>query len=100
VPHLGVPELLIILLIIIIVFGVGKLPELGGALGRSIREFRKATSGLDEEEKEKERKISCLLVPGRKISCLLVPGGFRWLWLGLWCLLPPSSGQLNLLTPP
>jgi sec-independent protein translocase protein TatA len=56
VPHLGVPELLIILLIIIIVFGVGKLPELGGALGRSIREFRKATSGLDEEEKEKEKK--------------------------------------------
>ncbi len=55
-PHLGVPELLIILLIIIIIFGVGKLPELGGALGKSIREFRKATSGLDEEEKEKEKK--------------------------------------------
>ncbi len=59
-PHLGVPELLIILLIIIIIFGVGKLPELGGALGRSIREFRKATSGLDEEEKaeKKEEKSS------------------------------------------
>lgn len=55
-PHLGVPELLIILLIIIIIFGVGKLPELGGALGRSIREFRKATSGLDEEEKGEEKK--------------------------------------------
>ncbi len=61
-PHLGVPELLIILLIIIIIFGVGKLPELGGALGKSIREFRRATSGLDEEEKgtkeEKEEKKS------------------------------------------
>ncbi len=55
-PHLGVPELLIILLIIIIIFGVGKLPELGGALGKSIREFRKATSGLDEEEKGKEKE--------------------------------------------
>ncbi|MCS7285763.1 MAG: twin-arginine translocase TatA/TatE family subunit [Anaerolineae bacterium] len=55
-PHLGVPELLIILLIIIIIFGVGKLPELGGALGKSIREFRKATSGLDEEEKGEEKK--------------------------------------------
>ncbi len=55
-PHLGVPELLIILLIIIIIFGVGKLPELGGALGRSIREFRKATSGLDEEEESAKKK--------------------------------------------
>ncbi len=46
----GVPELLILLLIIIIVFGVGRLPELGGALGKSIREFREAVSG--EEEKK------------------------------------------------
>lgn len=52
-PHLGVPELLIILLIIIIIFGVGKLPELGKALGKSIREFRKATSDLDEEEEKR-----------------------------------------------
>ncbi len=55
-PHLGVPELLIILLIIIIIFGVGKLPELGGALGKSIREFRRATSGLDEEEESAKKK--------------------------------------------
>ncbi len=46
----GVPELLILLLIIIIVFGVGRLPELGGALGKSIREFREAVSS-DEEKK-------------------------------------------------
>nr|WP_290669373.1 twin-arginine translocase TatA/TatE family subunit [Ardenticatena sp.] len=46
-PNLGVPELLIILVIVVIFFGVGRLPELGGALGRSIREFRKATA---EEE--------------------------------------------------
>lgn len=55
-PQLGVPELLIILLIIIIIFGVGKLPELGGALGRSIREFRQAASGLDEGSGQKEEK--------------------------------------------
>lgn len=47
-PQLGVPELLIILLIVVIFFGVGRLPELGGAIGKSIREFRKAMS---EEEK-------------------------------------------------
>lgn len=40
---LGVPELLIILVVIVIIFGVGRLPEVGGAIGRGIREFRKAT---------------------------------------------------------
>jgi len=43
-PHLGVPELIIILVIVIAVFGVGKLPEVGGAIGRAVREFREATS--------------------------------------------------------
>ncbi|MGQ9586181.1 MAG: twin-arginine translocase TatA/TatE family subunit [Anaerolineae bacterium] len=43
-PRLGVPELLIILVIVIAIFGVGKLPQLGGAIGRAIREFREATS--------------------------------------------------------
>ena len=36
-PHLGVPELLIILVIIVLVFGVGKLPQIGKALGQGIR---------------------------------------------------------------
>lgn len=40
---LGVPELLIIAFIVILVFGVGRLPEVGGAVGKGIREFRKAT---------------------------------------------------------
>ncbi|MHB0876025.1 MAG: twin-arginine translocase TatA/TatE family subunit [Anaerolineae bacterium] len=42
-PHLGLPELLIILVIVIVIFGVGKLPQIGGAIGQSIREFRTAT---------------------------------------------------------
>jgi sec-independent protein translocase protein TatA len=41
---LGVPELLIIAFIILLVFGVGRLPEVGGALGKGIREFRKAST--------------------------------------------------------
>ena len=53
-PTLGVPELIILLVIIIIVFGVGRLPEVGGAIGKSLREFRKATSGMDEEEETKK----------------------------------------------
>ena len=35
-PHLGVPELLIILVIIVLVFGVGKLPQIGKAVGQGI----------------------------------------------------------------
>ena len=55
-PHLGVPELLIILVIIVVIFGIGRLGEVGGALGKGIREFRKASSGgLDEgDEDQKE----------------------------------------------
>jgi sec-independent protein translocase protein TatA len=49
-PHLGVPELLIILVIFILVFGVGKLPQIGKALGQGIREFREGTQGLGEED--------------------------------------------------
>jgi sec-independent protein translocase protein TatA len=40
---LGVPELLIIAFIIILIFGVGRIPEVGGALGKGIREFRNST---------------------------------------------------------
>lgn len=54
----GWPEALIILTVILIVFGVGKLPQVGGALGKGIREFRKGRAGLleagEEEEQEEE----------------------------------------------
>lgn len=50
---IGLPELLIVLVIIIIIFGVGKLPEIGGALGKGIREFRSASQGLEEDESKK-----------------------------------------------
>ncbi|HYI14328.1 MAG TPA: twin-arginine translocase TatA/TatE family subunit [Thermomicrobiales bacterium] len=39
-PSLGWQELLLILVIVIIIFGVGKLPEIGGAMGKGIKEFR------------------------------------------------------------
>lgn len=48
-PQLGVPELIIILVIVIAIFGVGKLPEVGGAVGRAIREFKEATSEQPQE---------------------------------------------------
>jgi sec-independent protein translocase protein TatA len=47
---LGVPELVLILGIIIIIFGAGKLPEIGSALGKSIREFRSATDEVTSKD--------------------------------------------------
>jgi len=44
---LGPTELAIILVIVAVIFGVGRLPEIGGAMGRSIREFKRSSS---EEE--------------------------------------------------
>ena len=44
---MGLPELLVILVIVLIIFGAGKLPELGENLGKGIRNFRKATSEPD-----------------------------------------------------
>ncbi len=52
--RLGPLEIGLILVIILIVFGVGKLPQVGQALGKGIREFNKARSGEDEE-KEKSK---------------------------------------------
>ncbi len=45
---LGVTELIIILVIILIMFGAGKLPEIGEGLGRGIRNFRKSVKAPDE----------------------------------------------------
>ena len=51
---IGMPELLIILVIILIIFGAGKLPEIGSGLGKGIRNFRKATKEIDKENTEKK----------------------------------------------
>jgi sec-independent protein translocase protein TatA len=51
---LGLPELLIILVVIVIIFGVGRLPEIGGALGKGIKEFRSASK---EEEGGEPRQL-------------------------------------------
>lgn len=49
---LGTTELILILAIVLLIFGVGKLPQLGRGLGQSIREFRSSLSGEDEEGEE------------------------------------------------
>lgn len=55
---IGMPELLVILVIILIIFGAGKLPEIGAGLGKGIKNFRKASSGSEEvEDKTEKAKI-------------------------------------------
>lgn len=46
----GLPEILLIILVIVLLFGGRKIPELMKGLGSGIREFKKASSGADEEE--------------------------------------------------
>jgi sec-independent protein translocase protein TatA len=46
---IGMPELIIILIIILVIFGAGKLPEIGSGIGKGIRNFKKATSEKPEE---------------------------------------------------
>ena len=53
---IGIPELLIILVIVILIFGIGKLPSVAKDLGKSIREFKKATTTQEEDEEEAEVK--------------------------------------------
>ena len=51
---MGPWEIALILVIILIVFGVGKLPQVGNAIGKGIRSFKRGQSGEDEEEKGKD----------------------------------------------
>ena len=56
-PTLQLPEILLIALILLLVFGVGKIAKIGGELGAGIRAFKEGLSGkTDEKESEDEKK--------------------------------------------
>ena len=61
---IGMPELIIILIIILIIFGAGKLPEIGSGIGKGIKNFKKATNEppdkieTPEDKKETEEDKS------------------------------------------
>ncbi len=53
---IGMPELIIVLVIILIIFGAGKLPEIGSGIGKGIKNFRKASKEPDEIDVTPEQK--------------------------------------------
>ena len=65
----GPTELIIVLVIVLIIFGVGKLPEIGGAMGKAIREFRTSQSGQDEAVAKSESDVGVR----REEGVILVP---------------------------
>jgi sec-independent protein translocase protein TatA len=48
IPSLGLPELILIGVIALVIFGPGKLPEVGKAIGKSLAEFKKAQKSMDD----------------------------------------------------
>ena len=52
----GIWEIVLILVIILIIFGVGKLPQVGSALGKGLRSFKKGQAGEEEEEESPKPK--------------------------------------------
>ena len=74
-PTLGAPELIIVLVIIILIFGVGKLPEVGQALGKGIREFRGAAE--DSDDKPETPKVAAPVVEApRPVAAVEAPQAY------------------------
>ncbi len=66
--NISLPELLIILAIVFVLFGASRLPEAGKALGSGIRNFKKALSGEIEEEEKKIKEVKAEEVEESKES--------------------------------
>jgi sec-independent protein translocase protein TatA len=56
IPHLGMGELVVILVIVILIFGVNKIPQLGKGLGEGIRNFKSSIKEGQEEPQDKSEK--------------------------------------------
>jgi sec-independent protein translocase protein TatA len=56
IPRLGTGELVVILIIVVLIFGVNKIPQLGKGLGEGIRNFKSSLKAAQEEPKDKDEK--------------------------------------------
>lgn len=54
--RIGLPELLIILFIVLLLFGAKKLPQISRSIGQSLKEFKKGVKQADEEEEKKDEE--------------------------------------------
>ncbi len=54
-PHLGATELIIILVIVVLIFGVNKIPQLGKGLGEGIRNFKSSIKAIREDPDDKSK---------------------------------------------
>lgn len=66
--RIGPWEIGLILVIILIIFGAGKLPQVGGAIGKGLRAFRKGQSGEDAEDEVEEATTKPRKKPARKTA--------------------------------
>lgn len=57
-PKIGATELIIILVIVLIIFGVGKLPQIGGAMGKAIKSFKQESKGEPEVPPQPKASVS------------------------------------------
>ena len=57
-PNIGAGEIIIVLVIVLLIFGPKRLPDLGRSLGKGMREFKDSVTGKDDEEKKPELTAS------------------------------------------
>jgi sec-independent protein translocase protein TatA len=62
-PNIGAPELIILLIVLLLVFGPKRLPEMGRSVGRGIREFKESVSGNEPQDEPKATTPAPALEP-------------------------------------
>jgi TatA/E family protein of Tat protein translocase len=58
IQSLGFPELLVVLVIVLLLFGAGRLPEIAKAMGKSLKEFKKGVNEIEKETDEIKQKVN------------------------------------------